>query len=122
MGKRRIYITEAHDARLAAVRYYEQYGEPGKPMEVARQGARLFPLEGEAQAVLGRTQAKQNDYRGALKSYMRALDRTVLPNHRQEIEALIAALRAAAPDSLKGMFHPDSLTKPANPQRKQERP
>jgi len=113
---------EDHEARLAAVRYFFRFGKPGEALEVAHEGVRIAPLDADAHKVLGVTQAMHGEYRNALQSYKLALQRMILPSRRSEVETLIGQLRAQAPDSLQGMFHPDSLKDMGPTYRKEESP
>jgi len=107
---RRWVGTEPHNTtlRVEAMEYFDGLGRPDVSLELGREGVRLSPRIGETHLALGMAYHGVHDYRAALGELRRAEALFANPDERGRVGALIRAMRAAAPDSLRAFFAADS--------------
>jgi tetratricopeptide (TPR) repeat protein len=98
-----------HNARLEAVRLFDGLGRHDIALELARDGVRRSPRSGDAYVILGMALASGGATRSGLEAMRHAEKLFHIPEEDENVEALIAALRAGAPDSLRAMFDADSV-------------
>jgi len=101
--------------RLDAVRYFAGRDRTDVALELARDGVRRVPRSGYARMIMGVAFGAAGDARNALLEFRRAehyLGRND-PETLGQVHALIAELRAGAPDSLRALFVGDSLASEA---------
>lgn len=100
---------EDHHARLEAVRLLAGVGRSDAARELARDGVRADPNAGDAHLVLGMALHWAGDPRGGLAEMRRG--EALFPDAagRARANAVIASVRAAAPDSLGGFYAADSV-------------
>jgi len=101
-----------HRARLDAVRFYDEMGRDDISLEIAREGVRMDPQSPDARLILGMALQTAGDWRGGLHAMRQAEAQFRVPEDRARAGALIAAMRAQAPDSLRDFFLADSLAHP----------
>jgi len=97
-----------HQARLEAVRLLAGVGRRDAALELARDGVRADPGAGDAHLVLGMALHWSGDPRGGLAEMRRAVEQFSDAAGRARARAVIASVRAAAPDSLRGFYAADS--------------
>jgi tetratricopeptide (TPR) repeat protein len=118
---RRLLAIHPEDlaSRLDAVRLFDGLGRKDIALELARDGVRHDHASGDAHLLLGMALQASGDTRTALTEMRtgEALFRD--PTGRGRAGALIASLRAEAPDSLRALFTADSV---AHPRRAPRRP
>ena len=99
-----------HTARLEAIRLETEMGHADGALQLAREGVRDAGNQGTSWEIYGMTLAGQGRQREALAQLRRAeqmyRDR---PADAERVRGLIRSLRAAAPDSLRGVFDADSV-------------
>jgi tetratricopeptide (TPR) repeat protein len=98
-----------HVARIDAIRLFEGLGRGDIALELARDGVRRAGDQGEPWLIYGMALAKEGRLRSALEQ-LRQAESTFGSDHsgRERAAKVIAALRAAAPDSLRELFRADS--------------
>lgn len=98
-----------HSAREQAVQLFEHAGRGDIALEIARDGVAERPETPDTHVILGGTLGR----RGALREALEALREAESLLHggpgTVHVRELIAGLRAAAPDSLRGLFEADSV-------------
>lgn len=99
---------DEHATRLAAARYMNQVGYSDEAVELAVEGVRLHPNDGEARVVLGLTLYTVGDYEGALAQLMEAESTFKAPQERMRVRSIIARMKQEVPDSLRSRFPSDS--------------
>jgi tetratricopeptide (TPR) repeat protein len=99
-----------HTVRLDAVSFFQGVGRHDVALEIARDGVREAGKAGEPHMIYGMALARHGDLREALRE-LRAAEAAFAGRaaDRQRALQLIAALHAAAPDSLREVFRADSL-------------
>ncbi len=97
---------EVHEG---TARHYVHEGRTDIALQLARDGVRETPKNGHAWWLLGEMQAEAGDHRGALVAYRESQGHTRDMALRMRAEQSIAALRLAAPDSLRAYFTADSV-------------
>ena len=116
---RRWLAVDPHDSatRMEAMRLFDQLGRGDIALEVARDGVRADPRSGEAHLALGMAHHAGGQLRASLVELRAAEALLRLPEQRARVGALIRALRASAPDSLRALFAADSAAHelPARP-------
>jgi len=103
-------LPEDHGARMSAIRYFTDLDRPGEALEIARDGVRHAGEAAETHEILGTTLAAQGRWRPALEEIRRA--ETLFqgdPQRMPALDAVVAHLRASAPDSLHTLFARDSV-------------
>ncbi|HEV2104397.1 MAG TPA: tetratricopeptide repeat protein [Candidatus Eisenbacteria bacterium] len=108
----RRWLAVAPDAiqvRVEAIRYFNDQGRPDIAVELARDGVRVNPRDGEAWLALGLAARTTGDLRGALDDLRQAEQWLKSPEQRSRVRATLRAMRAGAPDSLRAMFAADSV-------------
>lgn len=97
------------NARVQAIKLFEQVGRKDLALEVAQDGVKDRPKSPETHLILGETMARQGAMREALVE-MRKAEALLKgkPGTEQVLQA-IAELRTSAPDSLRGVFEADSV-------------
>lgn len=103
---------EDHNARLDAVRLYDDLGEADAGLEIARDGVRADPGSPDAHLILGMALQSSGDWRGGLAELRRAEAAFTAPEDRARVRALIGSMRGQAPDALRAFFAADSVTHP----------
>ncbi len=99
-----------HGARLDAVLLLDAMGRDDEALALAREGTHQVVESGQSHVILGVVLRSRGDTRGALAELRRA--ETLFRGNAAEQERVrktIAAMRAAAPDSLRGLFDADSV-------------
>jgi tetratricopeptide (TPR) repeat protein len=94
--------------RVEAMERFDALGRKDIALELAREGVRLAPKSGEARLALGMALQATGGTRAALPQLRRAQVLMRKPEQRARIGALVASMRARAPDSLRAMFAADS--------------
>ena len=100
------------DLRLRAVRHLADIDRRDHALEVARDGVRFDDGSPAKRMVLGLALAAYGNTREAVSELREAERLSRLPAERDRLRKLIASMRVAAPDSLRGMFEADSLAHP----------
>lgn len=95
--------------RFEAVRLHDALGRKDVALELARDGVRRAPRTSEARLILGMALQGAGDTRAALAEIRRAESLARDETTRGRARALVASMRAAAPDSLRGLFEADSV-------------
>lgn len=105
---------DEHGTRLEAVRMLIEMGRGEEALALARAGIEAIPGSGQTRLIYGMTLSGQGRQREALR-YLREAQLLFGAdgNEVRRVEGLIAALRAAAPDSLRHLFRSDSLAHPS---------
>ncbi len=101
--------------RMEAMERFAALGRKDDALALAREGVEAAPRSGEARLALGMALHESGDDRAALAELRRAQDALPLPEQRVRVGALIAAMRARAPDSLRALYRADSLAHPLPP-------
>ncbi len=96
-------------ARLETVRFFGAIGRTDIALEIARDGVRHAPRSGDAHLALGMALHAAHDVKGGLEEVRKAESLFRSRADRERVRALIASLRAGAPDSLRALFVADSL-------------
>jgi hypothetical protein len=102
-------MPHEHAARLSAVELLQNLGRPDEALALAQEGLQVAPKEGAPHVVYGMALAGHGRMREGVEHLRQGQD--LFAGDRAErvrIEALIAALRARAPDSLRAFFAEDS--------------
>ena len=99
-----------NDLRIETIARYAALGRTDVALVLAREGVRLAPKSGEAHLALGIALRGANGARASLPELRRAQSLFGSPDQRARVGALIAAMRARAPDSLRGLFAADSAS------------
>ena len=116
--KRWLAASEGDPAvRDGAVRHFIRQERTDIALGIVREAIRERPKAGEPWWLQGEVQAAAGDTRAALASYRRAHGLFGASDDKARAEAAIAALRAAAPDSLQALFEADSLAARADTTR-----
>ena len=97
--------------RESAARHFVRAGRADVALALAREGVRRAPRDGEAWWLLGEVQALAGDPRGAHTAWLEAADRVRAPEDSVRVASSLAALRQAAPDSLRSQFAADSAAR-----------
>ena len=97
------------EVREGAARHFVRQGRADIALEIARDGVRRATRAGEPRWLLGEMEVASRDTLAALGAYREAWARFKAPADRGRADASIAALRAAAPDSLRARFAADSV-------------
>jgi tetratricopeptide (TPR) repeat protein len=97
-----------HNARLDAIRLYDQLGRKDMALELARAGVRVEPRSSDTHLMHGMALAASGRLREALAALRTSHQLGGNAAERDRAEALIAALRHEAPDSLRALFDADS--------------
>ncbi|TMQ70193.1 MAG: tetratricopeptide repeat protein [Candidatus Eisenbacteria bacterium] len=99
-----------HGTRLEAVQLLEELGRSDEALALARDGTRQRVDSGQPHVILALVLRGRGDTPGALVELRRA---EALyhgnPPEREKVRKTIAAMRAAAPDSLRAIFDADSV-------------
>ena len=95
--------------RDGAVRHFIRQERADIALGIVREAIRERPKAGEPWWLQGEVQAAGGETRAALASYRRAHGLFAASEDKARAEAAIAALRAAAPDSLRALFEADRL-------------
>jgi Flp pilus assembly protein TadD len=102
-------VPDDANARLEAVRWFVSRDRTDVALEVARDGVRHAPHSGDAHLVMGVAWGAAGDARSSLLEFRRAEHYLGPDADPSQVHALIAELRANAPDSLRRLFVADSL-------------
>ena len=97
-----------HAVRLEAVRFLDSIGRKDIALEIARDGVRRGERSGDAHLILGMALASSGSTRAGLGEMRKAEAFYGAPAEKARARQLIAALRAAVPDSLQPLFEADS--------------
>lgn len=109
---------EQYGARLEAVELLQQLHRGSEALALAREGIVASPKSGQARLIYGMALAGQGRSGEALAALRQAQQLYGgNPAELARVESLIAALRRTAPDSLRAMFHADSLAHPRSAAR-----
>lgn len=100
---------DAPETRIEAIRHFSARERHDVALELARDGVRANPRSGEAHLALGMALDATDDTAGMLAELRKAEDLLRQPEQRTRVGALIAAMRARAPDSLRAIYAADSL-------------
>jgi tetratricopeptide (TPR) repeat protein len=98
-----------HDARLAAVRLWDDLGRSDIALEIARDGVRADSQSPDAHLILGMALQSSGNWRGGLKEMRIAGKNFTAQEDKARVEALITVMRRTAPDSLEALFTADSV-------------
>jgi tetratricopeptide (TPR) repeat protein len=98
-----------HAARLEAVRFLDSVGRKDIALELARDGVRRNERSGDAHLMLGMALASSGATRAALAELRKAEALARGQAEKERARQLVAALRAAAPESLGTLFAADSV-------------
>jgi tetratricopeptide (TPR) repeat protein len=98
-----------HNARLEAVRHFNEAGRGDIGLELARDGVRQNRRSGDAHMIMGIALQYRGQARAALAELRSAEKFFTEPGARARVQEMIATMRAAAPDSLRAMFAADSV-------------
>jgi len=108
--KRWLDVLPDDEVREGAARHYARQGRTDIAIEIARDGVRAAPSEGEPRWLLGEMQLAAQDTLAALTAYREAWLQSTRPADRARAGASIAALRAApVSDTLRARLTADSL-------------
>jgi Flp pilus assembly protein TadD len=109
---------EQYGARLEAVELLQELHRGKDALALAREGVVINPKSAQARVIYGMALAGQGRSGEALAS-LRQAQQLFAGNTAElgRVESLIAALRHSAPDSLRAMFHADSLAHPRSAAR-----
>ena len=94
--------------RVETMQRYEELGRKDIALELARDGVRRAPKSGEARLAFGMALHEAGDETSGLREMRHAQFLLRKPEQRAGIGALIATMRAHAPDSLRALFAADS--------------
>jgi tetratricopeptide (TPR) repeat protein len=95
--------------RVAAMDFFGSIGRKDVALELAREGVRVSPNSAEAHLALGMALHEAGADRTALPQLRRAEDLFIRAESSARVGALIRAMRAQAPDSLRAFFAADSV-------------
>jgi Flp pilus assembly protein TadD len=98
-----------HATRLQAARFLHQIGRSGEAVDLALEGVRRAPGSGEAATVLGLALYAVGDIEGALRWMLKAESLHKSPPERAQVRTMLGRMKQEAPDSLRGLFPPDSM-------------
>jgi tetratricopeptide (TPR) repeat protein len=98
-----------HEARLDAVRLWDDLGRNDVSLEIARDGVRANPESPDARLILGMALQSNGDWRRGLAELRTAERKFTTEEDRARVNALIAVMRHSAPDSLRAWFTADSV-------------
>jgi tetratricopeptide (TPR) repeat protein len=98
-----------HEARLAAVRLWDDLGRADISLEIARDGVRADAQSPDAHLILGMALQSSGNWRGGLKEMRIAYKNFTAQEDQARVEALISVMRRTAPDSLAALFTADSV-------------
>jgi tetratricopeptide (TPR) repeat protein len=98
-----------HNARLEAIRFFEDRARGDIALELARDGVRANPESGDARLVFGMALASNGDHPSGLSELRRAQELFRSAGDRELVRRLIATLRFNAPDSLRALYREDSV-------------
>jgi Flp pilus assembly protein TadD len=108
--RRLLVVNPGDDAvRLAVVRLYDSLGRADIALEVARDGVRADARSAQARLILGLALQAQGRWRDAALEMRRAESLSRDSAGQARARSLVAALRAAAPDSLRASLEADSV-------------
>lgn len=96
------------DLRIETIARYDALGRKDVALELAREGVRRAPGSAEAHLALGMALRGAVGAGASLQELRRAQALFAEPGQRVRVGALIAAMRARAPDSLRALFAADS--------------
>ncbi len=103
-------LPDDHGARMSAIRLLTQLDRDAEALELARDGVRHAGEDAEAHEILGTTLAAQGRWRPAVDEIRQA---EIMfrgdPQKLPVLDAVVAHLRASAPDSLRAFFVEDSI-------------
>ena len=99
-----------NDLRIETIARYDALGRKDVALELAREGVRLAPKSGEAHLALAMALRRADGARASLPEFRRAQSLLGSPDQRARVGSLITAMRARAPDSLRGLFAADSVS------------
>ena len=105
-------IPNDDDLRLRAVRHLATLDRRDRALEIGRDGVRYDPKSPEKHLILGLALAAYGSTREAVAELRTAQSLYPGAPDRARVRQLVASMRAAAPDSLRGMFAADSLAHP----------
>ena len=111
-----------HNARLEAIRLYDDMGRSDISLEIARDGVRALPDSPDAHLLLGMALQSAGDWRGGVAEMRTAEARFTTPDERARVRALIGSMRGQAPDSLRAFFAADSVAHPVMAERPAKKP
>jgi tetratricopeptide (TPR) repeat protein len=97
------------NARLEAVRLFDRLGRKDIALEIARDGVRWNERSPQTHVILGMAHEAAGDSRAALIELRTAQAMMGPGAGRDQVAALIATMRAGAPDSLRALFDADSV-------------
>jgi len=97
------------ELRMEAIRHFDAMGRKDIALELARDGVRVLPRSGEARLALGMALHEAGRERQSLAEIRHAQELLPQPEQRTRIGALVGAMRAHAPDSLRALFAADSV-------------
>lgn len=101
-------LPDAPATRMAAIEHFAGMDRDDIALELAREGVRANPKSSDAHYTLGLQLRATGDVPGALAELRKAA--ALMPAaQRPRIAALIAGMRARAPDSLRAVFVADSI-------------
>jgi tetratricopeptide (TPR) repeat protein len=98
-----------HNARLEAIRFFEDRARGDIALELARDGVRANPESGDARLVFGMALSSNGDHPSGLSELRRAEALFRSAEDREIVRRLIATLRFNAPDSLRALYREDSV-------------
>ena len=104
-----------HAARLDAVRLWDDLDRNDVALEIARDGVRADPHSPDARLILGMAMQSGGNWRGGLAEMRMAERYFTKPEDQARVDALIAAMRQTAPDSLPAHVRPPSSVAHASP-------
>lgn len=100
--------ADDHNARLEAVRLFDDLGRQDIAVEIARDGVRRSPRSSDAHTILGMALYSRGDMPAAAGEMRKAEELARTATDRGRIRQLLATMRASAADSLRAQFAPDS--------------
>jgi tetratricopeptide (TPR) repeat protein len=108
--RRWLTVLPDDEVREGTARHFVREGRTDIALEVAREGVRNAPSDGEPRWLLGEMQLAAGDTLAALSDYRGAWSRFSKPAERARAQASIAVLRAAAvSDTLRARLAADSV-------------
>jgi tetratricopeptide (TPR) repeat protein len=102
-------IPADENARLEAVQWFAGHDRVDIALELGREGVRQTPRSANAHLVMGVAWGAAGDARSSLLELRRAEHYLGKEADASQVRALIAELRAGAPDSLRALFATDSI-------------
>jgi tetratricopeptide (TPR) repeat protein len=102
-------MPHEHATRLSAVQLLQTLGRSDEALVLAQEGLQAAPKDGAPHVVYGMALAGRGRTREALEHLRTGQSLFDDATERAQVEGLIGALRAKAPDSLRALFAEDSV-------------